>query len=100
MDQFEKRFEAIDARMARIEAALQSIQVTLAGLVTKEELNQVRESVRNWGIAVIAIVFAAPLGMGALFLQASANQLAAFQSSLSAIQAFAAGRDLPPKSSP
>lgn len=79
MEQYEKRADAADARMARVEEKLTAIQVTLAGLATKD-------SIRNWGIAVIAIVVATGLAVGAMMLQAAGNQLSAFQAGLSAVQ--------------
>jgi len=87
LDQFEKRADAADARMARVEDKLTSIQVTLAGLATKE-------AIRNWGLALAAIVIATGVGVGAILLQSSGNQLAAFQSGLNAIQAIAEARQM------
>jgi hypothetical protein len=83
LDQSEKRAEAADARMARVEDKLTTIQVTLASLATKD-------AVRNWGLAVVAIVLATGIGVGAVLLQSSGNQLAAFQAGLSSIQAITA----------
>lgn len=79
MDQYEKHADAADARMARVEEKLTNIQLTLAGLATKD-------SIRNWGIAVIAIVLATGFAVGAIMLQSAGNQLSAFQAGLSAIQ--------------
>jgi hypothetical protein len=83
LDQFEKRADAADTRMARVEDKLTAIQVTLAGLATKD-------AIRNWGLAVVAIVLATGIGVGAVLLQSSGNQLAAFQAGLSSIQAITA----------
>lgn len=83
VDQFEKRAEAADGRMGRMEAQLTAIQIALASLATKD-------TIRNWGIAVIAIVIATGLAVGAVLLQSSGNQLSAFQAGLSAIQAVTA----------
>jgi hypothetical protein len=83
LDQFEKRADAADARMARVEDKLTTIQVTLAGLATKD-------AIRNWGLTVVAIVLATGIGLGAVLLQSSNNQLAAFQAGLSTIQAITA----------
>jgi hypothetical protein len=88
LDQAEKRAEISDARMERIEAQLTQIQVALAGLATKD-------SIRNWGIAVVAIVVATAVGLGALLMQSSSNQLSAFQAGLSAIQAVSSAQTLP-----
>lgn len=90
LDQAEKRAEAADGRMARIEDKLSAIQVTLAGLATKD-------AIRNWGVAVVAIVLATGIGVGAVLLQSSGNQLTAFQSGLSAIQAVVAASQTGPK---
>jgi hypothetical protein len=89
LDQAEKHAVAADARMGRIEAQLTQIQITLAGLATKD-------SIRNWGIGVIAIVVATAIGLGAILLQSAGNQLSAFQSGLSAIEAVSAAHTLPP----
>lgn len=89
LDQFEKRADAADARMARVEDKLTIIQITLAGLATKD-------AIRNWGIAIIAIVIATGIGVGAVLLQSAGNQLSAFQAGLSAIQTVAASRDITP----
>jgi hypothetical protein len=75
--------------MARVEDKLTEIQVTLAGLATKD-------AVRNWGIALVAIVVATGIGVGAILLQSSGNQLSAFQSGLSAIQAVTAAAQVAP----
>lgn len=83
LDQFEKRADAADARMARIEDKLTEIQVTLAKVATTDY-------VRNWGLVVVAAILATGLSVGGLFLQSSSNQLSAFQSGLSAIQAITA----------
>jgi hypothetical protein len=93
LDQSEKRAEAADARMARIEAQLTQIQVSIAGLATKD-------SVRNWGMTVIAIVVATGLGVGAMMMQSLGAQISAFQAGLAAIQAVSAAHDLttPPPS--
>ena len=91
LDQAEKRAEALDARMARIEDKLSAIQVTLAGLAT-------RDAVRNWGVAIAAIVLATGAGVGAILLQSSGNQLSAFQAGLSAIQTVASARQMLPAS--
>jgi hypothetical protein len=93
MSQFEKHAEAADARMARIEDRLVSVQVSIAALATKD-------SIRNWGLAIIAIVMAAGLAVGAILLQASGNQLAAFQSGLSAVQSVVSGNQAAPLQSP
>jgi hypothetical protein len=90
VDQIEKRAEAADARMARVEDKLTAIQVTLASLATKD-------SIRNWGLAVAAIVIASGIGVGAMLLQSSGNQLTAFQSGLSAVQAVTAAAQVGPK---
>jgi hypothetical protein len=66
--------------MGRVEDKLGAIQLTLAGMATKD-------SIRNWGLAVIAIVIATGVGMGAIMLQASGNQLSAFQPGLNSVQA-------------
>jgi hypothetical protein len=81
LDQYAKRAKTADACMALIETKLGAIQLTLAGMATKD-------SIRNWGLAVIAIVIATGVGMGAIMLQASGNQLSAFQSGLSSVQAI------------
>jgi len=60
--------------MERIEDKLSAIQLTLAGMATED-------SIRNWGLAVIVI--ATGVGMSAMMLQVSGNQLSAFQSGLS-----------------
>ena len=93
LDLAEKRAEAADAHMVRIEDKLGAIQIALAGLATKD-------AIRNWGLAVVAIVLATGIGVGAVLLQSSGNQLSAFQSGLSAIQAVTAAaqvghQDLP-----
>jgi len=93
LDQAEKRDEAADVRMGRIESQLTQIQIMLAGLATKD-------SIRNWGIGVIAIVVATAIGLGAILLQSSGNQLSAFQSGLSAIEAVSAAHTLPPSPDP
>ena len=87
LDQADKRAEAADARMARVEEKLGAIQLALAGLATKD-------AIRNWGLAVIAIIVATGMAMGALLLQSSGNQLSAFQAGLSAIQAVAAAQGM------
>jgi hypothetical protein len=91
LDQAEKRAEAADVRMARVEDKLTEIQVTLAGLATKD-------SIRNWGFGLTAIILATGVGVGAMMLQSSNNELAAFQSGLGAIQAVSAAHDLTPAS--
>jgi hypothetical protein len=93
MDLFEKRSDAADARMARVEDKLTAIQIALASLATKD-------TIRNWGLAVAAIVIATGVSVGALMLQSSSNQMAAFQSGLSAIQAVTAAAQVTPPHSP
>jgi len=87
LDQYEKRADAADARMARIEDKLTEIQVTLA---TVASTVATRDTVRNWGLVVVGAILATGLSIGGLFLQSSGNQLSAFQSGLSAIQAITA----------
>ena len=89
-DQFEKRCDAADARMARVEEKLTAIQVALADTATKD-------FVRRWGLTLIAVVLANSVGLAALLLQASNNQLAAFQAGLAALQTVAAA---PPHTAP
>ena len=91
--QFEKRAEVADARMERIEDKLNAIQATLAGLATKD-------SIRNWGLAIVAIVVTTGVSVSAIMLQASSNQLTAFQSGLSAVQAVVAAAQTSPASPP
>jgi hypothetical protein len=97
LDLYEKRAEAADARMARIEDKLEAIQVTMAGLATKDAM-------RNWGLTLLATMIgtgiaatlslvAVMISVGGLFTSSSANQLAAFQAGLSTIEAVAAARD-------
>lgn len=74
--------------MVRVEEKLTDIQVTLAGLATKD-------AVRNWAIALIAIVLATGVGVAAILLQSSGNQLSSFQAGLSTIQAIVAAHELP-----
>lgn len=93
LDQFEKRADAADARMARVEEKLTAIQVALAGLAT-------RDAIRNWGIAVIAIVLATGAGVATVLLQSSGNQLSAFQAGLSTIQAIVAAHEAPAPAAP
>jgi hypothetical protein len=88
LDQSEKRAEAADARMARMEQQLTQIQISLAGLATKDGL-------RNWGMTVIAIVVATGIGVGALMMQAVGNQISAFQAGLAAIQTIVAAHEIP-----
>ena len=87
LDQFEKRADAADSRMARVEDKLAEIQVTLA---TVAATVATKDTVRNWGLVVVAAILATGLSVGGLFLQSSCNQLSAFQSGLSAIQAITA----------
>jgi hypothetical protein len=89
MDQSEKRSDAVDARMVRIEDKLNAIQLALAGLATSD-------TVRNWTIALAAVVIATGLSVGAILLQSSGNQLSAFQAGLSAIQAVTAATQIAP----
>jgi len=128
LDQVEKRAEAADARMARIEDRLSEIQASIAELkhslmlsvattqnsvnetaaATKQSVNEsiaamkdsVNQSTRNWGIGIMAIVIAAVLGIGELVIQSSNNQLTAFEAGLTAIQAVSAAPDLPPAAAP
>ena len=87
LDQFEKRADAADVRMGRIEDKLGAIQMTLAGLATKD-------TVRGWAITVAAIVITTGVAAGALLLQSANNQLAAFQSGLTAIEGVASAHQL------
>jgi len=89
LDQADKRAEAADARMARIEQQLTQIQVTMAGLAT-------RDGLRNWGMTVIAIVVATGIGASAMMMQAAGNQISAFQAGLAAIQTVVAAHEIPP----
>jgi len=140
LEQVEKRYDAMDARMGRVEERLGEIQVTIAGLATKESVEALKDSlmrsmtelkdsvainmgankqdmaltkdsieksfeefknsVRNWGIGLAAIIITAILGVGALMTQASNNQLAAFEAGLSAIQGVAAAHSLPAAPAP
>lgn len=133
LEQVEKRYDAMDARMGRVEERLGEIKVTIAGLATKESVEALKDSltramteqreavalslaankdsieksfeefknsVRNWGIGLAAIIITAILGVGALMTQASNNQLAAFEAGLSAIQAVAAAHSLPAAPAP
>jgi len=128
LDQVDKRAEAADARMARIEDRLSEIQVSIAELkhsltlsiaatqssvsetaaATKQSVNasiaamkdSVNQSTRNWGIGIMAIVITAVLGVGALVFQSSNNQLTAFEAGLTAIQAVSAAHDLTPAAAP
>jgi hypothetical protein len=56
LDQVEKRADIADERMERI---LTAMQVTLTGLATKNELSDMHDSIRNWGIAVVPSSLAA-----------------------------------------
>jgi len=100
LDQIEKRTEAFDARLARVEDRLGEIQVTLAGLATRDRVAELevstRDAVRNWGLTLAAIVIATGIGVGAMVLQASGNQLSAFQAGLSAIEAVTAAHSVAP----
>jgi hypothetical protein len=93
LDQFEKRADGADARMARVEEKLGAIQLTLAGVATKD-------NIRNWGLVVVATVVgtvvATALGVGAMVLQSTGNQLSAFQAGLSAIQTAVAAQSIQP----
>jgi len=93
MDQFEKRADVADARMARIEDKLTAMQVTLATVATKD-------NVRNWGLAVVIAILATTVCVGGFVVALSSNQRSAFQAGLSAIQTLAAeqqlARPLPP----
>jgi len=96
LDQFEKRADAADARMVRVEEKLNGIQVTLASLAT-------RDNIRNWGLVLVAVIIgtgasiiAAVIGVGSLFVAASGNQLSAFQSGLSAVEAVVAANQAAP----
>lgn len=72
LDHFEKRDDAADARMGRIEDKLTDIQVTLASLATKN-------NVRDTGLTITAVVLASVSGVGGLLFAASRNQIASFQ---------------------
>ncbi len=87
LDQYEKRADAADARLARIEDKLTEIQLSLVGVTATVAT---KDSVRNWGLVVVGAILATGLSVGGLFLQSSGNQLSAFQSGLSAIQAITA----------
>jgi len=87
LDQFEKRADAADARMARIEDKLTEMQVTMATLATKD-------NVRNWCLAVVIAILAIGVSVGGIVVASSSNQLSAFQASLSAIQTIAAEQQL------
>ncbi len=106
LDLSEKRAEAADARMARIEDTLEAMRVTLAGLATKDAVAGLatKQEMRNWGLTLLATMIgtgiAATLSMvavmisvGGLFTSSSANQLAAFQAGLSTIQVVVAAHD-------
>ena len=83
MGQYEKHADAADARMERIEGKLNDIQLMLTSVSTKD-------TVRNWGLGLVAIIFATAAAVAALMLQASGNQLSAFQAGLSTIQTVVA----------
>lgn len=93
LEQFEKRADAADARMARVEQKLNAIELSLASLAGSVAT---KDTIRNWGLAVAAVVVVTGAGVGAMMLQASGNQLAAFQSGLSAVQAIVAAAQTAP----
>jgi hypothetical protein len=80
LEQSDRHAATTDARMERIEDKLNAIQLTLGGLATKD-------TVRGWGVAVVAIVIASAFSASAIMLQSTGNQLSAFQAGLSAVQA-------------
>ncbi len=79
LEQVEKRYDKLDTRIQGIEESLSRIQITLGGIATKGDM-------RNWGLALIAIIVASAIGLVALLLTSSSNQLSAFQAGLSAVQ--------------
>jgi len=89
LEQVEKRYDKLDTRIQGIEEILSNIQVTLGGIATKGDM-------RNWGFALIAIIIASAIGLVALLLTSSSNQLSAFQAGLSAVQTKIAVQPLIP----
>ena len=62
LEQAEKRAEAADARMARIEGGINDIKVTLAGLPTKDSLRNYLLASLAVGLAIMGIVIGGIIG--------------------------------------
>lgn len=89
LDRNEAAVTALEGRSQVIEATVNRIEAKLDGLATRTEIAALptKDSFRNWNLAVIAAVVATFLSMAGLFLASAANQLSAFSTVLSALQA-------------
>lgn len=96
----------MEHRIQRLEEVIVDIRSTMA---TREDVRQAADVSRSWGMWAVGAVIATGvalagliIAMNSLFMQASGNQLSAFQAGLSTIQAVASARDMakPPEPSP
>lgn len=89
LDQNDKALTALEGRAQSIEATVNRIEAKLDGLATKTEIAALptKDNLRNWNLALIVAIVATLLSMTGLFLASAANQLSAFSTVLSAVQA-------------
>jgi hypothetical protein len=79
----EKRLEEREAHLDRIEDSMLRIENSIAAVAS-------RDTLQNWGLAIIAALLVAGFGVGEVMLQTSGNQLIAFRAGPSTIQAAVA----------
>lgn len=118
----------MEQRIQRLEAGVTDIRSTMATredvrqvatatredirqatIATREDIQRAADVSRTWGMWAVGTVIATGvalagliIAMNSLFMQASGNQLSAFQAGLSTIQAVASARDMakPPEAPP
>lgn len=97
----------MEQRVTRLEDDVRGIGVGLtdikATMATREDIREAMNVSRTWGMWSVGTIIATGLGlasliiaMNGLFMQASGNQLSAFQAGLATIQAVAAAKDMSP----
>jgi predicted tellurium resistance membrane protein TerC len=84
----EKR-DRLETKLDRLIDEIVATRIALASLATTDA---VRTTARSWGLGLGAIVVAGAVGVAAVLLQSSSNQLAAFQAGLSAVATVAASQ--------
>ena len=98
----------MEHRVARLEDDVRGIRSDLTEIkdaiaTTREDVRHAADVSRTWGMWTVGTIIATGvaaagiiIAMNGLFLQASGNQLSAFQAGLATIQAVAAAKDLAP----
>jgi hypothetical protein len=83
VDQAEKRADALERRLTGIESSLSEIKTMLSAVASKHTIG-------GWGLGLLAAIIGTGITAGTILLQATGNQLAAFQAGLAPVQSVVA----------